>query len=114
MRSSRSPKCATTGATAASRSFSTASAGRTWRPPSAAVEDVTHVATQGIDRREADTILSLLALAFEPGEDGTGRLILTLAGDGAVALDVEALEVTLQDVTRPYIAPSKARPTHPE
>jgi hypothetical protein len=79
-----------------------------------AVEDVGHVATQGIDRREADTILSLLSLAFEAGEDGTGRLILTLAGDGAVALHVEALEVTLQDVTRPYIAPSKSRPTHPE
>ena len=79
-----------------------------------AVEDVRHVATQGIDRRDRDTILSLLAIAFEPGEDGTGRVILTLAGDGAVAVDVEALEVTLQDVTRPYIAPSKARPTHPE
>ena len=79
-----------------------------------AVEDVARVATQGLDRTDRDTILSLLALSFEPGEDGTGRLVLTLAGDGAVALDVEALEVTLQDVTRPYIAPSKARPTHPE
>jgi hypothetical protein len=79
-----------------------------------AIEDVTHVATQGLDRRDRDTILSLLAVGFEPGEDGTGRVILTLAGDGAVAVDVEALEVTLQDVTRPYIAPSKARPTHPE
>ena len=79
-----------------------------------AVEDVTHVASQGIDRTERDTILCLLSLAFEAGKDGTGRVILTLAGDGAVALDVEALEVTLQDVTRPDIAPSKARPTHPE
>jgi hypothetical protein len=79
-----------------------------------AIEDVRHVATQGIDRRDRDTILSLLAVAFEPGEDGTGRVVLTLAGDGAVAVDVEALEVTLQDVTRPYIAPSKSRPTHPE
>lgn len=79
-----------------------------------AAEDVTHVATQGLDRTDPNTILSLLSLAFEPGEDGTGRLILTLAGDGAIALGVEALEVTLQDVTRPYIAPSKARPTHPE
>jgi hypothetical protein len=79
-----------------------------------AIEDVTHVATQGIHRHDRDTILSLLSLTFEPGEDGTGRLVLTLAGDGAVAVDVEALEVTLQDVTRPYIAPSKTRPTHPE
>ena len=44
-------------------------------------------ATQGIDRADRDTVLSLLVLAFEPGEDGTGRVILTLAGDGAMALD---------------------------
>ncbi|KKM80919.1 hypothetical protein LCGC14_1335040 [marine sediment metagenome] len=43
----------------------------------------------------------------------TGRVILTLAGDGAIALDVEALEVTLRDVTRPYIAPSGKAPQHP-
>ena len=29
-------------------------------------------------------------------------------------LEVEALEVTLKDVTRPYVAPSKKRPVHPE
>ena len=79
-----------------------------------AIEDVTHAATLGLDRSDRDTVFSLLSLAFEPGEDGTGQVILTLAGDGAVAVDVEALEVTLQDVTRPYIAPSKARPSHPE
>jgi len=47
-------------------------------------------------------------------ESDADRNIITLAGDGAVSVEVEALEVTLQDVTRPYIAPSKARPTHPE
>jgi hypothetical protein len=78
------------------------------------VEDVLHVATQGIDRSDRDQVLSLLSIAFEPAEDGMGRVVLTLAGDGAVALEVEALEVTLQDVTRPYIAPSKHRPSHPE
>ncbi|MBV0912532.1 DUF2948 family protein [Anianabacter salinae] len=79
-----------------------------------AVEDVLKVRSQGIDRTDGDTILSVLSVAFEPGEDCTGTLLLTLAGDGAIALDVEALEVTLKDVTRPYIAPSKAKPTHPE
>lgn len=79
-----------------------------------AIEDVTRIATQGVDRSEEDTVLSLLSLTFEAGEDAAGRVILTLAGDGAIAADVEALEVTLQDVTRPYIAPSKARPSHPE
>jgi hypothetical protein len=78
------------------------------------IDDVTRVVTQGIDPRDKDTILSLLSIGFEPGEDGTGRVVLTLAGDGAIAADVEALDVILQDVTRPYIAPSKDRPSHPE
>ncbi len=79
-----------------------------------AVSDVLKVQSQGLDRGEKDMVLSLLSIAFEPGEDGTGRLMLTLAGDGAIALEVEALEVALQDVTRPYIAPSRQAPRHPE
>ena len=79
-----------------------------------AVEDVGGVASQGIDRGDAETVLSLLALEWEPGEDGTGRLVLTLAGDGGVALDVEALEVTLTDVTRPYKAVAGRAPEHGE
>jgi hypothetical protein len=78
------------------------------------IEDVLNVAQQGLDARDADTVLSLLALAFEPGEDGTGRLLLTFAGDGAVALDVEAINVVLQDVTRPYTSVAGRAPTHPE
>ena len=76
------------------------------------VDQVLRVASQGIDRGDADTILSLLTLTFEPGEDGAGDLILTLAGDGAIRLSVEALEVTLKDVTRPYRAPSGKAPDH--
>lgn len=79
-----------------------------------AVECVTRVASQGIDRTDTDTVLSLLSVSFEPGEDAAGSVLLTLAGDGAIRLDVEALEVTLTDVTRPYVAPSRARPEHPE
>ncbi|MEL6643332.1 MAG: DUF2948 family protein [Pseudomonadota bacterium] len=78
------------------------------------IEDVLHVATQGIDRSESETVLSLLSIAFTPGDDGTGRLTLTLAGDGAIGIDVEALEVTLADVTRPYLARSDKAPTHPD
>ncbi|RUS60692.1 DUF2948 family protein [Pseudorhodobacter sp. E13] len=74
--------------------------------------DVTAVRSQGIHQLEEGTVLSLLALAFEPGEDGTGRVVLTLAGDGAVALEVEALNATLRDVTRPYLAPSRKMPEH--
>ncbi len=78
------------------------------------VDNVLRVASQGIDRDDADTILSLLSVTFVPGEEGTGHVLLTLAGDGAIRLDVEALEVTLKDVTRPYRAPSKKTPSHPE
>ena len=57
-------------------------------------------------------MLELLAIVFEPGEDGAGTLRLVLAGDGEIALDVECLDVRLTDVTRPYVAPSGRRPRH--
>lgn len=77
------------------------------------VDDVLHVASQGIDRGDTDTILSLLMLEFTETGDGAGRLTLMLAGDGAIALDVECVNVTLRDVTRPYLAPSGDVPRHP-
>ena len=79
--------------------------------------DVTRVGHQGL-ARDAGTVLSLLSLGFEPaapeedGIAGPGRVVLTFAGDGALALDVECLEVTLADVTRPYRAPSGRMPQH--
>ena len=76
------------------------------------IDDVLRVQSQGFDRGDKDLVLSLLALDFAPGADGTGRLTLTLAGDGAIALDVETLEVRLDDVTRPYRAPSGKVPDH--
>jgi len=76
------------------------------------IDNVLRVASQGIDRNDRDTVLSLLSVTFEPGEEGSGHLILTLAGDGAIRLEIEALEVTLKDVTRPYRAPSGRAPNH--
>jgi len=76
------------------------------------VEGTLKVRSQGIDRRDSDLILSVLSIAFEAGEDGAGRVTITLAGDGLLALEVEALEVTLRDVTRPYVAPARAMPKH--
>ncbi|GHD98731.1 hypothetical protein U879_15695 [Defluviimonas sp. 20V17] len=77
------------------------------------VEGALSVRTQGIARDDREMVLSLLSVAFEPGEDGAGRVVLTLAGDGALAIEVEALEVTLKDVTRPYAAASRKPPEHP-
>ena len=77
------------------------------------VEGVTAVRAQGIAPADKEVVLSLLSVDFEPGEEGAGRVILTLAGDGVLAAEVEALEVTLKDVTRPYAAPSRKAPKHP-
>lgn len=78
------------------------------------VSDVQSVASQGVQRGDVDTVLSLLSVGFEPGEDGQGAVLLTLAGDGAVRLAVECLDITLTDVTKPYIAPSGRAPSHPD
>ena len=78
------------------------------------VDQVLGVASQGIERSDPDMILSLLSINFELGDDGAGDVLMTLAGDGAIRLEVEALEVSLKDGTRPYFAPSKKVPDHPE
>ena len=78
------------------------------------LSNVQGVASQGVPKGDADTVLSLLDISFEAGDAPSGHVTLTLAGDGAIRLEVEALEVTLKDVTRPYLAPSKKRPSHPE
>ncbi|MDP4033484.1 MAG: DUF2948 family protein [Pseudorhodobacter sp.] len=76
------------------------------------LRDVQAVQTQGVQPGGPDQVLSLLAVVFNPGPDGTGRVILTLAGGGVIALSVETLDATLKDVTRPYLAPSRHVPEH--
>lgn len=79
-----------------------------------AFDTVTGVATNGIDRRDPDTVLSLLTISFEETNAPSGYVLLTLAGDGAIRIEVEAIEATLKDVTKPYVAPSKQTPQHPD
>lgn len=77
-----------------------------------AFDNVIGVASQGIDRHDRNLVLSLLSVDFEPDGDGGGDVVLTLAGDGGLRMKVEALDVTLRDVTRPYAAPSGRAPDH--
>lgn len=77
-------------------------------------ETVTAVASSGIDRRDKDMVLSLLSIDFSPTDSPSGHIVLTLAGDGAIRLAVEAIEVSLKDVTKPYMAPSGSVPKHPD
>ncbi len=76
------------------------------------IDNVLGVSSQGVDRSDADMVLSVLAVEFEPGEAPEGFVTLVLAGDGALRARVEALEVSLRDVTRPYVAPSRKLPDH--
>jgi hypothetical protein len=75
--------------------------------------NVQRVSTHGVTKGDTDTILSLLQVEFNEIDAPSGDILLTLAGDGAIRLSVEAIEVTLKDVTKPYIAPSRKLPEHP-
>ena len=77
------------------------------------VENAQRVRSQGMRRDEGDVVMSVLSLSFSQTESG-GIVALTLAGDAVIEVTVEALEVTLRDVTRPYFAPSRAMPKHPD
>lgn len=76
------------------------------------IRDVLGVRSDGIDRTDRGTVLSLLALTWTPSEDGAGTLMLTFAGDGALAVDCECLSVDLRDVNRPHRAVSGRMPSH--
>ncbi|WP_299360274.1 DUF2948 family protein [uncultured Paracoccus sp.] len=76
------------------------------------IRDVLGIRSDGIDQSDRDTVLSLLALAWTPAEDGAGTLVLTFAGDGALAVECECLSVDLRDVNRPHRAVSGRMPRH--
>ena len=79
-----------------------------------AFDTVLSVASQGLDRSQKDLVLSMLSITMENAENGDCYLTVTLAGDGALRIRVEAVEVHLRDVTRPYAAPSRKSPHHPD
>ena len=75
-------------------------------------ERVSKAAYSGIDPKDKDLILSVLSLEFEETDVPSGVVTITLAGDGAIALTVECIDLLLKDVTRPYLATSKSEPHH--
>jgi hypothetical protein len=76
------------------------------------IDGVLKARANGVDPRDRDLVLALLSLAFVPAAEGAGTLRLMLAGDGEIALDVECLDVTLADVSRPYLARARSAPKH--
>lgn len=76
------------------------------------VDGVQNVSSMGIDHNDKEQIISILTVSFEAAKDCAGKLVFTLAGDGALALDVECINITIKDVTKPYVAVSKSAPSH--
>jgi Protein of unknown function (DUF2948) len=76
------------------------------------VEGVLKVRARGVSPADRDQVFDLLAIAFESGEGCAGTLTWTLAGGGEFAVEVECLELTLADLTRPWAAKSGKAPGH--
>ncbi len=76
------------------------------------VDSVMRARTSGVDPADRELVMAVLSIGFEPTEDGAGRVRLVLAGDGEIVLDAECLDVSLVDVTRPYVARARRAPSH--
>lgn len=63
-----------------------------------------------IRRDRLDAVISLLSIAFEPGEAPGGVLTLTFAGGGDLRAEVECLDLMLVDVSEPW--PTPRAPDH--
>jgi hypothetical protein len=76
------------------------------------VESITALRTAGFNPKDAGAVQSLLAMTFAARDELGGTLTLVLAGGGAIAMDVECVDITLRDVTRPHRAVSQVLPSH--
>ena len=56
--------------------------------------------------------LQLLMLSFDAADAPGGWLNLHLSGEAKLRLKIEALDVSLRDLSRPYLAPSGMMPGH--
>ncbi|MDZ7906496.1 MAG: DUF2948 family protein [Cypionkella sp.] len=77
------------------------------------IDNVTALRSNGYDAGDKSAVRVLLALAFAAKDDLGGTLTLPLAaGGGAIAMDLETIDITLRDVTRPHRAVVQAVPDH--
>lgn len=70
------------------------------------------VRSRGLDPKDGETTYAILRLSWEPGEDAEGRIVVMLAGDGDLAVDVECVDGQLTDLSRPWEAHARAAPDH--
>lgn len=76
-----------------------------------AFDTVLSVKTRAVSKVDPDMVYALLSLSFEPADEPPGgKLSILFAGDGELALEVEALDVTLLDSA--YEWTTRHRPDH--
>lgn len=73
-------------------------------------DGVLKVRSTGIDRSDSKTVLELLSILAEPGEDAAAALTLVFAGGAAVKLQVECIDAQMQDIGTPF--PVRRAPQH--
>lgn len=67
-------------------------------------DDVLRARAAGLDPRQRDAVFNLLDIGFEPAEDGTGAIRVTCSGAASLQMQVECVNVSLVDLTRPWAA----------
>ncbi len=70
-------------------------------------DDVTRVRTKSVRLDAKSAVVDILAIEYEGATDAGGTITLTLAGGGAIALDVEGINGTVQDISAPWRTQSK-------
>ncbi|GMB82804.1 DUF2948 family protein [Shinella zoogloeoides] len=77
-----------------------------------AFKRVEAVRSLGIDRKDRESVFSLLAVNFTPKSEGPeGTVELVLSGKASIALDVECVEVQLADTGGAW--ETSLKPRHP-
>ncbi|GGY54660.1 DUF2948 family protein [Parvularcula lutaonensis] len=72
-------------------------------------DDVTAVKARGVRMEAKEAFIDILCTDYDGDENG-GTITLNLAGGGTIALDVEAINVNVKDVSPPWRA--ARRPKH--
>jgi hypothetical protein len=73
-------------------------------------EHVRSAKVHGIDPRQKDKVLELLAISYQATNDPEGDITLTFSGGGAVRLSVECIEAELKDLGAAWAV--KSKPDH--
>ena len=73
-------------------------------------ERVTGVRVRGVDRTKPDSVLNLLAIAFDAGDAPSGTATLIFAEGAAIQVELECVEMQMKDLGPVWEA--EGRPVH--